>query len=465
MPAIKKIVFLFSIVATFFCSFTPALAGNNTGNGGILAYFKIHFGLLCLMWFVFLVVLSFLSWANKSSLIKGNPGSRFFVSFLVLINIGFIISPSLMPKAPAWWYSGLLIILAIFNLYLAFTAINILLFKSYDEESGRESKWFSTVVHFDVISGAEALKLGMERLVVMIVFSFLLCGFSYGAHWFLKDYVPKQQKEIASLLEKKSAILDLYKPEFENSMVFLTRDEEVIELCNLRSTDGSPEGVHVKLQGENYSVNVPLTSIVYMESTNTQAGKYKNMRHYVHNVTYRIDNQEHSIKAYCELSICGNDSPDKPSSSVCIKCDEIVFLKNHAHEIKNYDPKEMVIKVPLYKTDITFKNGEKIGFASPMLGGGWDKGSKRFIKVWDGAQNLEVACDDIALIEITQDKGDDPQRLSVIVTKRSGETISGTHYIDLTFDYEYFTGLCMAGWVKIEVKNISRVDFYGAQNI
>ncbi|MBN2419114.1 MAG: hypothetical protein JXL81_06985 [Deltaproteobacteria bacterium] len=455
------------VLFTFVISLYPAVcwAEGASNSGGIFTFFENHFGLLCLIWLIFLVVLSFLSWSCQDSLIGGNTGSRLFVSFLVLINIGFIISPSLMPKSPAWWYSGILIILAIFNLYLAFTAISIFLFKSYEEETGRESKWFSTVVHFDVVSGTEALKSGMERLMVMIVFSFLLCGFSYGAHWFLKDYVPKEQKEIASLLEKKSAMLDSYKPEFENSMVILTKDENIKELSNPQSTDNTLDGYIIILNSENYSLNIPFTSTVSMESTNTQVGKYKNTRHYVHNVAYRINNQDHYIKAWCDMSICGYKNPDDPSSNFCVKCDEIVVLKNLAKEVKNYDPKNRLDKGQLYNADITFRDGEKISFSSPMLGGGWNKGSKRFFKVWDGTRNHEVAYDDIASIDITQDKGEDPLRLSVIVTKRSGETISGTHYVDLTSDYEYFTGLCDAGWVRIEVKNISRVDFHGAQNL
>jgi hypothetical protein len=61
MTAIKKHVILSSLVAIFICSFTSALAGNNTDNVGIFVYFENHFGMLCLIWFVFLVILSLLS--------------------------------------------------------------------------------------------------------------------------------------------------------------------------------------------------------------------------------------------------------------------------------------------------------------------------------------------------------------------------------------------------------------------
>lgn len=465
MTAIKKHVILSSLVAIFICSFTSALAGNNTDNVGIFVYFENHFGMLCLIWFVFLVILSLLSGVSKGSLIEGHLGSRLLLSFLTLINACFIISPVLMPKSPSWWYIGILIILAIISLYGAFTAVSALIFKSYEEEVEREEKTFSTVIHYNVISGTEALQRGVDGLMAMILFSFLLCAFSFGAHWFLKDYTPRADKKIASLLEQKNALFESYKPKIENSMVFLMRDEKFMEFNILQGENGKPSTAHVKLQSENYSISLPLISILSMENTNTRVGKYKNMMYYIHNITYRIYDQDISIKAYCvNRQICDYGNPEQPFSIVCLKCDDIVVLKNFAREIKNYDLKDRVIKGPLYNADITFVNGEKISLSSPMLGGKWDQGRRRFIKVWDGSQNIDVAYDDIRTIEMKRDENDKPRDLTVIVTKRSGDTISGSHHADIETSDKFFSGLSSFGWITIELMNVSQVDFKGKSN-
>jgi len=212
----------------------PSWAQTLGENADQKGYFELHFGLLCFVWFALLVALSALAWRVKDSLLEGNLGSRFIFSVFLLLNSVLLLVPLFFPSEVSWWIKVPLMFIIFGIISYSFLAIGNFLFMSSNQERSREEKTFSTVVHYDVISGNAAIQIGLDRFIGAVGISFLVCISVFIAHLFLKDYVPQETKNMNSLLQEASTLLDNYESKMEGSMLFLTKDKKVTELQILR---------------------------------------------------------------------------------------------------------------------------------------------------------------------------------------------------------------------------------------